>query len=138
MIRAGEYPNEAVPQAIERLVRSGRAAARAAPRPDLSKYPPWYLKPPVNRGRLYAVGEKTFHHRETALAMAEAAAAANMAEQLRVRIEALVREQSLGGQSGVESLIKTEALEKLPYRVLEQRYDSETSAAFVLAELSLE
>ena len=138
MIRAGEYPNEAIPQNSESLVLSGRALARAAPRPDLSKYPPWYLKPPVKAGRLYAGGEKTFHHRETAMAMAEAAAAANIAEQLRVRIEALNQEQSLGAKSRVESLIKTESLEKLPYRVLEQRYHDETNTAFVLAELVLE
>jgi hypothetical protein len=138
MIRAGEYPNEAIPPDIENLVRSGRAAVQAAPKPDLSKYPPWYLKSPVKAGYLYAAGEKTFGSRETALAMAEAAAAANIAEQLRVRIETLEREQSAGTAGRLESLIKTGSLEKLPYRVAEQSYDSETHTAFVLAELALE
>ena len=143
MIRAWEYPNEAIPPDIDSLVRSGRAAVQAAPKPDLSKYPPWYLKPPVKAGYLYAAGEKTFGSQETALAMAEAAAAANIAEQLRVRIETLEietleREQRRGTAGRLESLIKTESLEKLPYRVAEQIYNSETHTAFVLAEMAIE
>jgi hypothetical protein len=138
VIRAGEYPNEAIPQDIESLVRSGKAAIQASPKPDLSQYPSWYLNPPVKAGYLYASGEKTFDNRETALALAEAAAAANIAEQLRIRIEAQEREQSTGTEGRFESLIKTGALERLPYRIAEQRYDSGTRRAFVLAELALE
>ena len=75
MIRSGEYPNEAIPPDIESLVQSGRAAIKALPKPNLSDYPAWYLRLPVKSGFIYSAGEKNFEVKETAFAMAEAAAA---------------------------------------------------------------
>jgi hypothetical protein len=135
LIRAGEYPNEEIPPGIETLVRAGKAAIRAAAKPDRAAYPPWYRKPPVKEGFLYGAGEKTFEHRDTALALAEAAAAANVAEQRRIRIETLERDQNSGTVTRQESLIRTGSLENLPYRVMERTYHPETQTAFVLVEL---
>ena len=136
--RSGEYPNEAIPPDIDSLVNAGRAAVRSGPRPDLSNYPPWYIKLPVKAGFIYAAGEKTFANRETALAMAEAAAAANIAEQFWMRIESEIIEQSANNQTMVDERIKSEALQRLKYRIVEQMYNNETQTAFVLAEAAIE
>jgi hypothetical protein len=138
MIRSGEYPNEAVPTDIESLVKSGRAAVKAEPKPNLAKYPSWYLKFPVKSGFIYAAGEKTFAVQKTAFALAEAAAAANIAEQIRVRIESSITDISNNNKTMIDERIKSEALQRVNYKIIEQFYNEETHTAFVLAEMALE
>lgn len=134
-IRSGEYSNEAIPRDVESLVKSGRAAVKAEPKPNRQKYPSWYLNIPSRPGLLYAAGEKTFDDKEVAFAMAEAAAAANLAEQIRVRIESSFTETSTGSETNIEEQIRSEALQRLDYRVSERLYNDETHTAFVLAEM---
>ncbi|MDR0442949.1 MAG: hypothetical protein LBH44_06045 [Treponema sp.] len=137
-IRSGEYPNDAIPADIENLVRAGRAAVKIEPKPNPAQYPSWYLRPPVKSGFLYASGEKTFAVKETAFAMAEAAAAANIAETLWVRIESSILDNSVNGETRVDERIKTETLQRLDYRIVERHYNDVTHTAFVLAELSVD
>jgi hypothetical protein len=138
MIRSGEYPNEAIPGDIESLVKSGRAAIKTEPKPSPTKYPPWYLKLPVKPGFIHATGEKTFNAKETAFALAEAAAAANIAEQIRIRIESSIVDISSDSKTLVDERIKSESLERVNYRVIERHYNEETHTAFVLVEMTLE
>jgi hypothetical protein len=137
VIHSGEYPNEAIPADIESLVRSGRAAVRAEPKPNPAKYPPWYLKLPEKPGFIYAAGEKTFEDKETALAMAEAVAMANIAEQVWVRIESEIIERSTGNETRIDEHLKSESLQRLNYRIIERLYNEETHTAFVLAETAV-
>jgi hypothetical protein len=134
VLRSGEVPNEAVPTNIESLVRSGRAAVKAEPKPNRAQYPSWYLNIPSKPGFIYASGEKTFAVKETALAMAEAAAAASLAEQLWVRIESTFTENSTNSQTRTDERSKSETFQRLNYRVIEQVYNEATQTAFVLAE----
>jgi hypothetical protein len=138
VIRSGEVPNEAVPADIESLVRSGRAAVRAEPKPNPANYPSWYLSFPSKPGFIYAAGEKTFNVQETAFAMAEAAAAANLAEQLWVHIESSFTEISNNEGTRIDERIKSETLQHLNYRIIERIYNNETRTAFVLAEMALD
>jgi hypothetical protein len=138
VIRSGEIPNEAIPANIESLIRSGRAIIKAEPKPSRTKYPSWYLNLPVKPGFIYATGEKTFAVKETAFAMAEAAAAANIAEQVWVRIESSFTDVSNNRGTRTDESIKTETLQRLNYRIIEQVYNEETSTAFVLAETKLD
>jgi len=135
VIHSGEFPNEAIPKDIDSLVREGRSTARAAPKPDRSNYPSWYLKLPTKAGFAYAAGEKTFDDREIAFAMAEAAAAAYLADQIMAQIQSSVTEVSNNAGTTVEEHIKTEALERLSYRVVEKTYNDKTGTAFVLLEM---
>ena len=134
-IRSGEFPNEAIPDNIESLIESGKAAARERPKPNPAKYPSWYLKLPSKPGFIYAAGEKTFANRETALAMAEAAAAATLLEQLKVQLASnlTITENETGTR--FDENISSLAFERLKYRVVERFYNEETSTAFVLAEM---
>jgi len=134
-IRSGEFPNEAIPEDIESLMSAGRSQARTAPRPNPSNYPSWYLKLPVKAGFIYAAGEKTFAVRETAFAMAEAAAAANLADQIMVQIEVSFTEVSTNTGTTIEERIRSEALQRLNYRVIERIYNEQTRTAFVLIEM---
>jgi hypothetical protein len=134
ILRSGEIPNEAIPADIENLVRSGRAAVKAEPKPNRAQYPSWYLDIPVKSGFIYAAGEKTFANKETALAMAEAAAAANIAEQLWVRIESSITDITNNAGTRTDERSKSEALQRLNYRIVEQVYNEQTHTAFVLAE----
>jgi len=138
MIRTGEYPNEAIPADIENLVKSGRAAIKAEPKPNIAKYPSWYLKYPAKPGFIYAAGEKTFAVQKTAFALAEAAAAANLAEQIRVHIESSITEISNNNKTIIDERIKSEALQRVKYKIIERHYNEETRTAFVLAEMALE
>lgn len=134
-IRSGEYSNQAIPRDIESLVKTGRAAVKAEPKPNRQKYPAWYLNIPARPGFIYGAGEKTFDDKEVALAMAEAAAAAALAEQIRIRIESSFTEASTGSETNLEEHIRTEAQQRLDYRVSERLYNDETRTAFVLAEM---
>jgi hypothetical protein len=138
MIRSGEFPNEAIPSGIESFVRSGREAIRTQPKPSPANYPSWYLRPPAKPGFIYATGEKTFEVRDTAFALAEAAAAANLAEQLWVRIESTIMDASNERGTRTDERIKSETLQRLNYRIAERLYNDETRTAFVLAELALD
>jgi len=120
LIRPGEYPGDAIPKDIDSLVKAGRAAIKAEPKPNLAKYPSWYLKLPVKPGVVYATGEKTSTVKNTALALAEAAAA-GLAEQTRAYIEGN----------------KSKPTQQLDYKVIERHYNEETHTAFVLAEIAL-
>jgi hypothetical protein len=137
MIRSGEYPNEAIPKDIESLVKTGRAAIKAEPKPNIAKYPSWSLKYPVKPGFIYASGEKTFAVQKTAFALAEAAAAANLAEQIRVQIESSFKETSTNNKTTIEEQIKSEALQRVNYKIIQRYYNEETNTAFVLAEMEL-
>ena len=138
MIKSGEYPNEAIPPDIESLVQSGRAAIKALPKPNLSDYPAWYLKLPVKSGVIYAAGEKSFEVKETAFAMAEASAAAGIAEQFRVQIEGQIIDAANDRGSFIEERLKSDSFQRLNYRIVERHYNDKTQTAFVLAELDLE
>ena len=134
-IHSGEFPNEAIPEDIDSLVKAGRSAARAAPRPDRASYPSWYLNLPSKAGFTYATGEKTFADQETAFAMAEAAAAAYLADQIMVRIQSTLTEVSNNAGTRIEEHIRSEALQRLHYRVVERTYNEKTGTAFVLLEM---
>jgi hypothetical protein len=135
MIRSAEFPNEAIPADIETLVRSGRASIKAEPKPNRTKYPSWYLNLPSKPGYIYAAGEKTFAVKDTAFALAEAAAAANLAEQIRVRIESSLTEVSTNNKTMIDERIKSEAIQRVNYKIVERYYNEETHTAFVLAEM---
>ena len=137
-IRSGQFPNEAIPKDIENILKAGRSEARAAPKPVRANYPPWYLNLPAKTGFIYAAGEKTFADKNTALAMAEAAAAANLADQIKVRIETSMTEVSNNAGTTLEEKIKIEALQRMKYRVVEQTYNEKTNTAFVLLETAAE
>jgi hypothetical protein len=136
-IRAGAFPNEAIPADIDSLVKNGRTTARAAPRPDRANYPSWYLNLPSKAGFAYAAGEKTFADKETAFAMAEAAAAATLADQIMARIQSTSTEVSNNAGTRIEEHIRSEALQRLSYRVVERTYNEKTSTAFVLLEMEM-
>jgi hypothetical protein len=138
MIRSGEYPNDAIPIDIESIVKSGRVAIKTEPKPNLAKYPSWYLKLPVKPGFIYAAGEKTFTVKETAFALAEAAAAANIAEQIRVHIESSITDISTNSKTIIDERIKSETLQRVNYKIIERLYNEETHTAFVLAEMKFE
>jgi hypothetical protein len=138
IINSGEYPNEKIPIDIESIVKSGRAAIKAEPKPTLTKYPSWYLKYPEKPGYIYAAGEKTFADKEIAFTMAEAAAAANIAEQIRMNIENSIIDSSNNNKTITDERIKTEALERVNYKIIERLYNEETRTAFVLAEMAAE
>ncbi|MDR2942696.1 MAG: hypothetical protein LBV17_08925 [Treponema sp.] len=138
MIRSGEYPNEAIPADIENLVKSGRAAIKKEPKPNPAKYPSWYIKLPVKHGFIYAAGEKTFAVQKTAFALAEAAAAANIAEQIQIHIESSIMEVSDNNKTRIDERIKTEAVQQLNYKIIERYYNEETRTAFILVEMALE
>jgi len=135
MIRSAEFPNDAIPADIDSLVKSGRASIKAEPKPNRTKYPSWYLNLPIKPGYIYAAGEKTFAVKETAFALAEAAAAANLAEQIRLRIESSLTEVSNNNKTVIDERIKSEAIQRVNYKIVERVYNEETHTAFVLAEM---
>ena len=135
-IRTGEFPNEKVPADIESLIGAGKAALHGRPKPNPAKYPSWYLKPPEKPGFIYAAGEKTFAVKETAMAMAEAAAAATLLEQLKLQLESELVIYGNEGGTRFDEHIRTEAFQRLNYRIVEQSYNEETNTAFVLAEMA--
>jgi hypothetical protein len=135
LIREGEFPNEAIPADIDSIIHTGRTAVREAPKPNRSRYPSWYLTLPKKAGFIYAAGEKTFNDRNTAFAMAEAAAAANLADQVMTDIESLIIDVSNNRGTRTEEIIRTESIQQLNYKVIEQTYNNETHTAFVLLEM---
>jgi hypothetical protein len=137
VLRDGEFPNEAIPKNVETLVRPQVKAAQNAAPFDWARYPPWYRNPPKRAGFIYVTGEKTFPDRNTALALAEAAAAAGIAAQIRVRVTSFTTETTNRAGTGFESQIQAEALEDLAYRVVEQVYQDDAGTAFVLLEFDL-
>ena len=138
VIRDGEFPNEAIPENIETLLGAGRSAARALPRPNPANYPEWYINVPRREGYIFATGEKTFGERETAMALAQAAAAAGLADQVMLRIVAETVEVTGSAGVAIDTRIRTEALHRLDFRVVEQYYNTSTQTAFVLLEMRME
>jgi hypothetical protein len=136
MARTAEFPNERIPVDVGAALPAAVGAARRAPALDWSGYPAWYLNPPVRDNAVFGVGQKTFPVQDTAFAMAEAAAAADIALRLRMRIESRIGEQENAAGRRAESVINIEAMEKIPYRVAEQIYREDTETAFVLLELA--
>jgi hypothetical protein len=137
MVRSAEFPNEELPADVGTALPSAVGAAKKIPPPDWSAYPAWYLNPPSRTNVIFGAGEKTFSDKDTAFAMAEAAAAANIALQIRMQIESRIEESENASGRRIESIINIEALEKIPYRVVERFYREETGTAFVLLELEL-
>jgi hypothetical protein len=137
MARTAEFPNERIPPDVGTDLPAAVGAAKKTPARDWSGYPAWYRDPPVKENAVFGIGQKTFSDRDTAFAMAEAAAAANIALQISVRIESRIEEQESEAGSRVESVINLEAMEKIPYRVVERVYQEKTGTAFVLLELEL-
>jgi len=137
-IRSGEFPNEAIPADIETVINAGRSAARAMPRPDPANYPDWYRTLPRRQGYIFAAGEKTFETRETALVLAEAAAAASLANQVMMRIVATTVEVANTAGTMIDDRVRTEALQRLNYRIVEQYFNTQTRTAFVLLEMRVE
>jgi hypothetical protein len=135
-LHSGEYPNEAVPPGVENIAAELAAEKKAVPF-DWSPYPSWYRAQPVKAGYLYAAGTKPFSDEDTAFAMAEAAAAADLAVRLRVRIESGTVDIQNASGSRFESFGTLESSERIPYRVVEKEYRRDTGTAFVLVELNL-
>ena len=135
MAREAEFPNEKLPEDVGAVLPAAVSAAKRAPSPDLSGYPSWYINPPKRENAFFGVGQKTFSVRDTAFAMAEAAAAANIALQIRSRVESSIEESESETGHRSESLINVESMEKIPYRVVERIYREDTETAFVLLEL---
>jgi len=137
-LRAGDFPNEAIPENIEAFVGAGRSAARSVPRPDPANYPDWYLAPPRREGYIFAAGEKTFDSSDVALRLAEAAAAARLADQIMIRIVNEIIEVTGDTGTTIDSIIRTEAFERVSYRVAERYFNERTRTAFVLLEMRLD
>ena len=137
-VHAEEYPNEMIPSDIESLVKSGKAILRTEPRPDAVQYPSWYLKLPAKKGFIYAAGEKTFNDTAIAYALAEAAAAAEIAERLWVQVESTTMVITNDRGTRIEERIKAETAQQLNYRVIERVYNNETKTAFVLVEMAID
>ncbi|MDR3200674.1 MAG: hypothetical protein LBT68_04385 [Spirochaetales bacterium] len=132
LARQGEYPNEAVPDDIEKKLPA--AVRSPAKNIDWSQYPGWYLKPPQSDVLLYAVGEKTFADKTAALAMAEAAAAADIAMQIRMHVEKSSTAKFGGQGASANTVVTSESSRKLSYKVVKSFYNEKTETAFVLAE----
>ncbi|MCL2601905.1 MAG: hypothetical protein FWD91_03735 [Treponema sp.] len=137
-IRAGEFPNANIPDTADDIISAGRAAVRALPRPNSADFPPWYLRLPRRAGFMFATGEKTFAVQEVAFTMAEAAAAANLADQVMVHIAATTTEITTNVGTIIDERIRTEALQRLNYRIVEHVYNPKTQTAFVLLEMRLD
>jgi hypothetical protein len=134
-ITEGEFPNEKLPPGVEGALRPKVAAAKAAPGIDWERLPLWYRELPSRPGLTYAAGQKTFGDRDAALALAEAAAAAELAAQLESRITSDMSDRQRGDEARIESRLTVEAAETLAYRVAETFYDEAAQTAYVLLEL---
>ena len=138
MAREGDYPPDALPADIGHTIAAGKAAGAqkarrtsGAQKPAVN-YPLWYIQPPRKSGSLYAVGEKTFADKETALALAEAAAAASIAEYMRVHVTSATTAAATNNSRRLEERVTTQSTERVPYRVVEREYDEKSATAFVL------
>jgi hypothetical protein len=136
LMRSGAFPNAAIPDDMESIVKAGRSAVRAAPKPNPARYPSWYLNPPEKSGFIYAAGEKTFDVSNTAYIMAEAAAASNLLDQIMVQIQSTSTEVSTDAGTVIDDRVRSEAIRRLNYRVVEKTYINDTSTAFVLLEMA--
>jgi len=137
-IRAGEFPNENIPDTVDGIIDAGRAAARSLPRPDPADFPPWYLRLPRREGFIFSAGEKTFSAQDVAFTMAEAAAAAGLADQVMTHITSGMTEITTDARTTIDERIRMEALQRLDYRIAERVYNPKTRTAFVLLEMRLD
>jgi hypothetical protein len=134
----GEFPNEKLPQGVEGTLRAKVTAAKTAPGIDWTRLPAWYRDLPSRPGHIYTAGQKTFADREAALALAEAAAAADLAAQLESRIFSSMSDQQGEDGTRLESRLNVEATGTLSYRVAETFYDEAAQTAYVLLEFDQE
>jgi hypothetical protein len=133
-VREGEFPNEKIPPGAGGVIRPKVAAAKSAPGVDWTRLPSWYRELPAKPGYIYAAGQKTFENRDTATALAEAAAAADLAVRLEARIESALDDRQGGAGNRTESRFSQEAAATLKYRVAETVYDEAAGTAYVLLE----
>jgi len=138
IIRAGQFPNEAIPDSIETNIQKGRSSSRTNPVPNRVSYPSWYIDLPRKTGFLYAAGEKIFEVSETAFTMAEAAAAADLADQIITRIISEATDISANTAQTIDDKIRAEALHRLNYKIINRHYNNNTKTAFVLIEMKIE
>jgi hypothetical protein len=135
MMRDGAYPADALPADIGRTIAAGKSAgarlSNSAQKPAVN-YPAWYIQPPYSRDTLYAVGEKTFTDKETALVLAEAAAAARIAEYIRIHVDSVTTAAETNTYNRFEKRISIQSSERVPYTVVKSEYDEKSSTAFVL------
>ena len=136
-ISPGEFHNEDIPHGIEDLIMAGRYAARATPRPNRANYPAWYLSLPQKTGFIYATGKKSFEDRDTAFVMAKVAATANLADQMMMQIITNTVEITNNALTMTDDRIRTEAIDRINYRVAERAYNTRTRTAFVLLEMEI-
>jgi hypothetical protein len=148
MIREGDYPADALPADMQNMiaVRKDSGAQNIKNEPlktgalkknQTIKYPLWYIQPPRNGDAVYAVGEKTFENRETALALAEAAAAASIAEYIRVHVSSTSTTVQTDASRSFENRINTQSAERVQYTVIKSEYDEGSSTAFVLVAYNI-
>ncbi len=101
-------------------------------------YPAWFLSPPVEENRIYGAGCRTLPDREKALQMAETIAAAVLANQMRVSIQASSMTSQQDDISRVQQSIEETSREELMYTVMESLYDEKTQTAYVLVSMEKE
>ena len=139
-VYTGEFPNEQIPSSAAILLAEKVETAQntVSAHPDNS--PDWYRSPPKKTGYLIAVGEKTFPDKATALALAEAVAAADLAARIRTEVKSthLVHEtaSSDGSKTSLETLFSGQSALDIPYTVVHSDYNTETGTAWILVELS--
>ncbi|MDR2589079.1 MAG: hypothetical protein LBC67_06590, partial [Spirochaetales bacterium] len=137
MARQGEYPNEEIPSDLGVKLAAELASPIPSQRFDWGAYPEWYLSPPKREGFLYGLGEKTFADKRAALAVAEAAAAADIAAQIRLNVTRMTEASWDGQRKSANTIILSGSLEKPEYRVHSSFYNEKTRTAFVLVEAPL-
>lgn len=100
-----------------------------------SAAPGWFSAIPARDGYLRAAGSKTFRDRSTALAMAEAVAAADLASRLRVHLESSLETAAGTERDSLVRVINARSSLRLPYSVAESSWDAASSTAWVLVEI---
>ncbi|ULQ59614.1 hypothetical protein K7I13_14310 [Brucepastera parasyntrophica] len=67
--------------------------------------------------------------------MAEAIAAADMAAQIRIRVETEMTFKTTDTEQQYEQMTQTMSLLSIPYTIREKQYNPETRTAYILLEL---
>jgi hypothetical protein len=132
-----EVPNDAIPQGVDTLIKVKAVEIKKQSAADTSTYPVWYIQPPSKQNFIYASGYSRFENEKIALDLAEAAAAAEISAQIKVRVQSETLETSTGNNTRIDSRLKTETTEKIVYKVLKRMYRAGTGEAFVLLEFEL-
>ncbi|MFP3042555.1 hypothetical protein LQZ19_12130 [Treponema primitia] len=132
-----EVPNDAIPQGVDTLIKAKAVEIKKRPAADISAYPGWYIQPPSKQDFIYASGYSRFENEKVALDLAEAAAAAEISAQIKIRVQSETLEITTDDKTRIDSKLQTETTEKIVYKVLERVYRSETGEAFALLEFKL-